>query len=75
MTVPKIGLLFNGGAEVVIPPSGIFYVKNLSQACLAFASNEDPSDVGILGNVQQLTFDVVYDVAGGKLGFGPGGCL
>ncbi|XP_057539405.1 aspartyl protease family protein At5g10770-like [Amaranthus tricolor] len=75
VTVPKIGLLFNGGAEVVIPPSGIFYVKNLSQACLAFASNEDPSDVGILGNVQQLTFDVVYDVAGGKLGFGPGGCL
>lgn len=75
ITVPKIGLVFSGGAEVVLPPSGIFYVKDLSQVCLAFAGNSDPSDVGILGNVQQLGFDVVYDVAGGKLGFGPGGCL
>ncbi|KAL2897560.1 hypothetical protein RDABS01_039343 [Bienertia sinuspersici] len=75
VTVPKIGLVFSGKAEIVLPPSGIFYVKDLSQVCLAFAGNTDSGDVGILGNIQQLTFDVVYDVAGGKLGFGPGGCL
>ncbi|KAI8569364.1 hypothetical protein RHMOL_Rhmol02G0273000 [Rhododendron molle] len=34
----------------------------------------DASDVGIFGDVQQQTLDVVYDVAGGKLGFGTGGC-
>ncbi|XP_021762089.1 aspartyl protease family protein At5g10770-like [Chenopodium quinoa] len=75
VTVPKIGLQFGGKAEIVLPAAGIFYVKDLSQVCLAFAGNGDASDVGILGNVQQLTFDIVYDVAGSKLGFGPGGCV
>lgn len=75
VTIPKIGLQFGGKAEIVLPASGIFYVKGLSQVCLAFAGNTDATDVAILGNVQQLTFDIVYDVAAGKLGFGSGGCL
>ncbi|RAL52966.1 hypothetical protein DM860_007734 [Cuscuta australis] len=44
------------------------------QVCLAFARNGDAGHPGILGNTQQQTFEVVYDVAGGKLGIGAGGC-
>ncbi|CAB4307719.1 unnamed protein product [Prunus armeniaca] len=32
-------------------------------------------DATVLGNVQQKTFEVVYDVAGGRVGFARGGCL
>ena len=57
-----------------LDPTGIFYVLGKSQVCLAFAGNSDDADIAILGNVQQKTFDMVYDVAGGWVGFGPGGC-
>ncbi|XP_074280431.1 aspartyl protease family protein At5g10770-like [Silene latifolia] len=75
VAVPKISMLFSGGASLDLQVSGILYVKDLSQVCLAFAGNEDAGDLGIIGNVQQTTFDVVYDVAGGKIGFGAGGCM
>ncbi|KAH7840789.1 hypothetical protein Vadar_021622 [Vaccinium darrowii] len=71
--VPDISFLFGGNVEVPIPSSGILYGSQ-RQACLAFAGNSDASEVGIFGNLQQQTLDVVYDVAGGKLGFGTGGC-
>ncbi|KAH7840339.1 hypothetical protein Vadar_015737 [Vaccinium darrowii] len=71
--VPEISFLFGGNVEVSIPLSGLLYGSQ-RQACLAFAGNSDASDVGIFGNLQQQTLDVVYDVAGGKLGFGTGGC-
>ena len=45
-----------------------------SQGCLAFASNSDPSDLGVFGNVQQKTFNVVYDIPNGEIGFGPEAC-
>ncbi|KAG6391335.1 hypothetical protein SASPL_149089 [Salvia splendens] len=35
---------------------------------------DDAADNGIFGNTQQLAFEVVYDVAGGKLGFAAAGC-
>ncbi|KAJ9702795.1 hypothetical protein PVL29_004503 [Vitis rotundifolia] len=72
--VPKINLYFSDGAEMDLDPSGILYFFSKSQGCLAFAGNNDANDIAILGNVQQKTFDVVYDVAGGRIGFAPGGC-
>ncbi|KAL7187180.1 hypothetical protein ACSBR1_037284 [Camellia fascicularis] len=36
--------------------------------------NSNASDVGIFGNNQQKTLEVAYDVTGGKLGLGTGGC-
>ncbi|KAK1550039.1 hypothetical protein Q3G72_012662 [Acer saccharum] len=72
--VPKISFTFNGGTEVSIDAKGIFYVNKVTQVCLAFAPNGDDSDVAIFGNVQQKTLEVVYDVAGGRVGFAPGGC-
>ncbi|XP_058202139.1 aspartyl protease family protein At5g10770-like isoform X2 [Rhododendron vialii] len=74
VVVPKISFLFAGDIEVPIELVGILYKVGPSRFCLAFAGNSDASDAGIFGNVQQQTLDVVYDVAGGKLGFGSGGC-
>ncbi|MCI21757.1 protein ASPARTIC PROTEASE IN GUARD CELL 2-like, partial [Trifolium medium] len=53
---------------------GILYAESSEQVCLAFAANEDDSDITIFGNVQQRTLKVVYDVGGGKIGFGSNGC-
>lgn len=73
--VPKISFVLKGGVSVDLPVLGILLANGgASQICLAFAGNSDASDVGIFGNIQQQTFEVVYDVAGGKLGFGAGGC-
>ncbi|KAK2970506.1 hypothetical protein RJ640_013578 [Escallonia rubra] len=74
VSIPTISFLFNGNVQVDLAFSGILYAGSASQVCLGFAGNSDASAVGIFGNVQQKTLNVVYDVAGGKLGFGPGGC-
>ncbi|CAL1385209.1 unnamed protein product [Linum trigynum] len=74
VSVPKVGFLFAGGTEVDIEAVGILYANSPSQVCLAFAGNGDASDIGILGNVQQQTLEVVYDGAGGRVGFASGGC-
>ncbi|KAH7841637.1 hypothetical protein Vadar_032430 [Vaccinium darrowii] len=72
--IPKISFLFAGGVEVPLDLAGILIGSSLSQVCLAFAGNSKASSVGIFGNVQQQTLDVVHDVDGGKIGFGTAGC-
>ncbi|KAK8550591.1 hypothetical protein V6N13_119107 [Hibiscus sabdariffa] len=72
--VPTISFFFGGGVEVPLAPKGILYASSVSQVCLAFAGNGDDTDIGIFGNTQQKTLQVVYDGAGGKLGFATGGC-
>ncbi|KAH7841518.1 hypothetical protein Vadar_030976 [Vaccinium darrowii] len=74
VVVPHIYFLFAGDVEAPLDFSGILFSTSPTQACLAFAGNSDASEVGIFGNLQQQTLDVVYDVAGGKLGFGTEGC-
>ncbi|GAB4854565.1 hypothetical protein Ancab_023146 [Ancistrocladus abbreviatus] len=74
LAVPKISLYFSGRAKMELDTIGILAGQNMSQVCLAFAANSNASDVGILGNVLQQTFNVIYDIGGGKLGFAPGGC-
>ncbi|KAE8649932.1 aspartyl protease family protein At5g10770 [Cucumis sativus] len=72
--IPKVGFVFKGGEELDLDGIGIMYGASTSQVCLAFAGNQDPSTVAIIGNVQQKTLQVVYDVGGGKIGFGYNGC-
>ncbi|KAL6007235.1 hypothetical protein ACLOJK_032731 [Asimina triloba] len=76
ITFPKIALSFEGGVDVDVVPSGILVALRDGGSqivgCLAFAGNDDSRQVGIIGNRQQRAFDVVYDVAGGRLGFSPG---
>ncbi|XP_026658499.2 aspartyl protease family protein At5g10770-like [Phoenix dactylifera] len=72
--IPKVALQFGGGIATNLDTSGILYLANASQACLAFAGNSDAGDSGIIGNMQQKKFHVVYDVANKAIGFGPNGC-
>ncbi|VFQ83752.1 unnamed protein product [Cuscuta campestris] len=74
ITYPKIEFHFSGDVTVEIPSTGILLAidKELTQVCLAFAGNEKPDDVGIFGNTQHQTLDVVYDVKKWRLGFGEG---
>ncbi|PIN13926.1 Aspartyl protease [Handroanthus impetiginosus] len=74
ITIPVISFTFSGNVKVNLAPSGILFAASATIVCLAFAPNRNASDVGIFGNTQQKTFEVIYDVAGGKLGFGPGAC-
>ncbi|XP_073135668.1 aspartyl protease family protein At5g10770-like [Henckelia pumila] len=74
VTVPKVAFTFGGNVVVDLAPQGILIVAKPSVVCLAFAANNAATDVGIFGNTQQKTLEVVYDVAGGNLGFGPAGC-
>ncbi|KAF8028698.1 hypothetical protein BT93_E1373 [Corymbia citriodora subsp. variegata] len=73
--IPSITFSFAKGVDIDLHPSGIFYAEKASQVCLAFAANGADSDLVIYGNTQQKTFEVVYDVAGRKLGFSPNGCF
>nr|CAB3470401.1 unnamed protein product [Digitaria exilis] len=69
VTVPTVSLTFDGGAMVDLDvPSGI-----LLEDCLAFAG-DGADDTGIIGNVNQRTFEVLYDSARGHVGFRPGAC-
>lgn len=74
ISIPKISFSFNGNTNVNLAPSGILYTNGASQVCLAFAGNGDDDTTGIFGNTQQQTLEIVYDIAGEKLGFGYGGC-
>ncbi|GJM99941.1 hypothetical protein PR202_ga17084 [Eleusine coracana subsp. coracana] len=70
VTVPRIALTFRGGVTVDLDvPSGI-----LSGGCLAFAAVRTDNSTTFLGNVNQSTFEVLYDVKGGRVGFRPGAC-
>ncbi|CAN6204817.1 unnamed protein product [Urochloa humidicola] len=71
--VPAVVLEFGDGAAVRLDPRGVLYAWDEASpvACLAFAPSPD---IGVLGNVQQRTLAVVYDVGGGRIGFGANGC-
>ncbi|EOA27045.1 hypothetical protein CARUB_v10023140mg [Capsella rubella] len=72
MTIPKIAFSFGGGTVVELDVNGMLYPLSMSQVCLAFAGDDDSP--AIFGNVQQKTMEIVYDVAGGRVGFAPHGC-
>jgi hypothetical protein len=67
--VPVVTLTFSRGAVMDLDVSGIFYA-----GCLAFTATAQDGDTGILGNVQQRTFEMLFDVGGSTLGFRPGAC-
>ncbi|KAL8504290.1 hypothetical protein ACS0TY_022868 [Phlomoides rotata] len=74
VTIPTISFTFGGNVKVNLDPTGILVLISSSRVCLAFAGNSDAADIAIFGNTQQKTLEVVYDVAGGSLGFAPNGC-
>ncbi|KAF8034553.1 hypothetical protein BT93_C0770 [Corymbia citriodora subsp. variegata] len=74
VTVPVITFSFSGPINLDLDVSGMFYWVHASQVCLAFMPISEDINVGIYGNIQQRTFEVVYDVPGGQIGFGAQGC-
>lgn len=75
VAVPAVVLHFSGGARLDVDSSGILFTLDRSSAiaCLAFAE-KDPNGFTIIGNMQQKTYNIVYDVPNEKIGFGAGGC-
>ncbi|KAL5850131.1 hypothetical protein ACOSQ4_008144 [Xanthoceras sorbifolium] len=73
VVVPKVSFFFKGGVELEVDVKGIFLPNSVEQVCLAFAA-ADKGDGATLGNIMQRSVQVVHDVKGGRVGFGPGTC-
>lgn len=69
--LPQVSLVFEGGSAMVLPTRNVMVDVDRETTCLGFAA---ASGVAIIGNRQQQTFDVVYDVEGSRIGFAAGGC-
>ncbi|XP_045804094.1 aspartyl protease family protein At5g10770-like [Trifolium pratense] len=71
---PEIALIFKGGAGLQLKGHNTLLELEKGVTCLAFAGNSEGNSIAIIGNYQQQTYKVAYDVANSKLGFAPGGC-
>ncbi|XP_027338197.1 aspartyl protease family protein At5g10770-like [Abrus precatorius] len=71
---PKMSFLFKDGLVLDIPHVGIAFPVNSTVVCLPFTVIPGGGDDVLFGNAQQKTLEIVYDVAGGKIGFGYDGC-
>ncbi|KAJ9702808.1 hypothetical protein PVL29_004512 [Vitis rotundifolia] len=69
--LPEIVLHFGEGADVRLNGKRVLWGKHKSHLCLAFAGN---SELTIIGNRQQVSLTVLYDIQGGRIGFGGNGC-
>jgi hypothetical protein len=70
VVVPKIALTFSGGATINLDvPNGI-----LVNGCLAFAESGQDGSTGVLGNVNQRNFEVLFDTSASKFGFRAKAC-
>nr|CAB3480524.1 unnamed protein product [Digitaria exilis] len=63
LSVPEVTLVFAGGAVISLAYDGI-----MEGNCLAFKANEDDSYLSTIGNIQQRTFEVLYDVGQSTVG-------
>ncbi|KAF0904257.1 hypothetical protein E2562_033021 [Oryza meyeriana var. granulata] len=71
LRVPAVDMTFAGGATLRLAPRNVLVDVDDSTTCLAFAPT---GSTAIIGNTQQQTFSVVYDVAQSRIGFAAGGC-
>ncbi|TQD75785.1 hypothetical protein C1H46_038682 [Malus baccata] len=74
VSFPAVAFTFSGGLTLELKAEGtVIVIDDTSQVCLAILpiTKDQP---GIIGNYQQRGFEVVYDVAGGKIGFATGSC-
>ncbi|KAM0941631.1 putative nepenthesin [Dioscorea sansibarensis] len=71
VAAPEVVLVFEGGAEWKLATRNVLIDVDSGNTCLAFAP---AGRVAIIGNRQQQTFKVVYDVGNSKLGFASGAC-
>ncbi|CAM0914110.1 unnamed protein product [Alopecurus aequalis] len=71
LNVPTVDLTFAGGATLKFATANVLVDLDGSTTCLAFAATDDTT---VIGNTQQQTFNIVYDIAQSRIGFAAGGC-
>lgn len=74
VNVPEIQMIFQGGAALPLKGHNTLIELDEKTTCLAIAGSSGTSPVAIIGNYQQQTFDVAYDISNSKIGFAPAGC-
>ncbi|KAH7574011.1 hypothetical protein ACOSP7_007997 [Xanthoceras sorbifolium] len=74
VTVPKISFFFRDGIVVSMPGKSSLITYTKTQVCLGFALYEPGDDERIIRNQAQRTMEIVYDIAGKRIGFTPNGC-
>ncbi|KAL1320496.1 hypothetical protein AAHE18_14G060100 [Arachis hypogaea] len=72
--VPEIQIVFQGGANLPLKAENTLLEIEDGTTCLAIAGSPEDNPIAIIGNFQQQTFTVAYDVANSKVGFAPAGC-
>lgn len=71
LSVPEVRLDFAGGPGMKLAARNLLYDVTDGVTCLAFAATDGAP---IIGNHQQLTFGIVYDVTNSRIGFAAGRC-
>ncbi|KAJ8621781.1 hypothetical protein MRB53_030310 [Persea americana] len=71
--VPTVVLHFGRGADLSLPAVNYLIPVN-TQGVFCFAFAGTANGLSIIGNIQQQGFRVVFDTAGGRVGFSPHGC-
>ncbi|CAM0878477.1 unnamed protein product [Alopecurus aequalis] len=71
LSVPAVDLTFAGGVTLKLAAMNVMYDVDRTKTCLAFSASDR---IAIIGNTQQQTFSIVYDVTRSRIGFAAGGC-
>lgn len=72
--VPEIKMIFQGGADLTLRAPSILIEADKGITCLAFAGSSGTNQIAIIGNRQQQTYNIAYDVSTSRIGFAPGSC-
>ena len=73
--VPAVEMRFEGGAALKLASHNVVLEVEKGTTCLSFAGNSDIWDrIGIIGNQQQQTSEVVYDISISRIRSVAGGC-
>ncbi|XP_044954690.1 aspartyl protease family protein At5g10770-like [Hordeum vulgare subsp. vulgare] len=72
--IPAVSLIFSDGAVFDLNFYGILTFPEPTIGCLAFMTRPASTPFSIIGNTQQRSTEVIYNVAAEKIGFVPNSC-
>jgi len=75
--IPAVSLIFSDGGVFDLNFYGILIFPDDTQpaiGCLAFVGNPAGAPLSIIGNTQQRSTEVIYDVGAQRIGFVPNSC-
>ncbi|XP_043689950.1 aspartyl protease family protein At5g10770-like [Telopea speciosissima] len=72
--IPEVRLIYLRGAEMRLSAQNVMLDVDNGASCLGFAGTSGTGGIAIIGNRQQETFNVGYDVTNSRIGFAAGGC-